>query len=80
MRLSSISITIGFGFLRLAKMTQGMEALGPFFIGIIILWGGCLVSGIMGLIVMSQDNKKDRRIGAISTSLAIVAVIFFFIL
>jgi len=75
-----LSITIGFGFLRSSKTTEGMEALGPFFLGIIILWGGCLIGGIMGLIVISQDNKTDRRNGAISIFLAVAAIIFFLIL
>jgi hypothetical protein len=86
MRLSSISliatlitITIGFSFIYSANNTSGMEALGPFMIGVVILLGGALVNGVIGLIVMFQYDKPDKYIGALSTVLSIASIIAFFI-
>ena len=83
MKLSSVSltatlitITTGYGFL-LASNTQGMEALMPFYIGLVILWGGAFVNTIIGLIVMTQSEKRDKHIAALSAGLSIASIIIF---
>lgn len=84
MKLSSVSltatlitITIGYGFLLVSGNTEGMETLMPFIIGLVILWGGAFVNTIIGLIVITQSEKGDQYIGALSAGLSIASIIIF---